>query len=659
MDLGIKKPCKANEDRVIRTMIEIKYVKVKNFLSFGNQLQEVYFERGINLVTGTDKDRERSNGAGKSSMLETIQYALFGQTTRGLKKDQIVNWKNRAGCLVELGFSKNGIEYKILRGDKPNIFDIYKNDTLVPKQSHIKYYQQYLEGVLGLNFQTFTSLLHTNINSAKPILEMSKYEKRAFIEKTFGLEKYSNLVMICNAKLKKISEIIKEIQLETKNNDSRIDDANKRIANLENRIKEEKSKINSIKEELNLIEEKIKNTSKSGENDEKIKSKIKELEEEKSKNDDKIVLVRLKISQVKASEKKSTRNIERELEDIEKSIDRLNSTILSLESEITKLDKNLCPTCGQKLVNKKVYNEIKKKNTKEQTKLKSEVEELKVQKEAKIKQIEKEKEYEHNKQIRDEKVIEKLNLCLKKLENKNKNIVNEIESIRKEISNLTVLVNKKENFIEKIKSKEKLVVEFTEMTQHDKMLVDNLNDKNKTRKKEVERYTDIKDHILFIKDICSDEKIKSYVISSIIPYLTDRVNYYLSKTNFGFFTRFDNFLEMEIKGPGILYATYKNLSGGERRGIDLALQFAFFDILKKKAKIFPDILVLDEILDSSIDASSTSKLMDIISAKQKEDKLKVFIISHRPDMLEDIDVNAVYNVVKTNGYSKITKNVEI
>ena len=182
--------------------LEIESVKIKNFLSFGNVENHIPFQNGVNVVLGRDVSTGRSNGAGKSSFLESIPYALFGQTHKGIKKEQLVNWKNGRDCRVELNFKTGEIPYRIIRGIKPDIFEIYEEDGLIEKTAHIRDYQKTLEDIIGLNFNTFVSLIHTNINSSNRILSMKAGEKRKFMEDVFGLWLYSKLTDKSNEKMR-------------------------------------------------------------------------------------------------------------------------------------------------------------------------------------------------------------------------------------------------------------------------------------------------------------------------------------------------------------------------------------------------------------------------------------------------------------------------
>jgi len=146
--------------------LEFKRIRFRNFLSYGAKWQDIELRKGLNLVTGKDEDTGKSNGSGKSSLLEIISFALFGTIHTDVTQSDIINWKNRKGTEVEVYFTKGKNEYKVYRSLKPNALEIYENDKLIDPPSHVKYYQEQLEEeILGFNKQTFSKIIHSNINS--------------------------------------------------------------------------------------------------------------------------------------------------------------------------------------------------------------------------------------------------------------------------------------------------------------------------------------------------------------------------------------------------------------------------------------------------------------------------------------------------------------
>ena len=725
-------------------MFNINKIEFKNFLSYGSVPQNIEFKPGINVVLGTDLDKDRSNGAGKSACLETIQYALYGQTHRGVIKEQLVNWKNRKNCSASILFNKNENNYVVTRGEKPSLFEIYKNGELIPKPSHVRDYQKLLEDdIIGLNFQTFISLLHTNINSSKPILEMSKPEKRKFVEKVFGLEIFSKLNDLCNKKIKGLLDRIRELEITISNNENNISETEKRIRELTSKISQMSSSKQLLEDKKSELDEKddqeledkmdklsfkidkIKSActyyehivSKCKEKSLLLESKIKRLnkdikdieEVEKSEIE---MRKRIKVLDDYKEKNGSIEDIESEIKEHENDIGMSQSFIESVTNDITELKSSLsaylatlkgkkenveklkngtCPTCGQDVssneIYKKIMNSVKEdiKNIKylkmqiEQSELKKRTEKVTIEEiNVKISSLRKKISYISSLEkniypltAKDKKpILSKIkrfiaaNTLLSGTHDhyytssiKFSNKLSLMNEEMKELLNIQLIIfhlgNEIKRLQEKVETEENTKKEFTSLINSDKVLIKNWKDKNKELYKKNTTYTNLIDHLNVIKSICEDKKIKAYIISSTIPYLNKRVNHYLSECNFGFYAMFDDFLDVDIKGPGVTKATYQSLSGGERRGIDLALQFSFLDIIRRRAKDFPDLLVMDEILDSSIDAQGLPKLMNIIRVKQREDNMKIFVVSHRDDISSESDIDYTYMVEKSAGYSKV------
>jgi len=253
----------------------------------------------------------------------------------------------------------------------------------------------------------------------------------------------------------------------------------------------------------------------------------------------------------------------------------------------------------------------------------------------------------------------KLNTIADTWASKCKKLNTEIETATEEQQQYTVRIERLESLERKIESLTAKVVEelkihisFEEMIDSEKAKIVTLSEEIVGAQNELDKLQRLDDYLRYVKVLCRDENIKQYVISSNMPYLNKQTNHYLSYQGHGFYAIIDKWLQAEIKGPGITNASYGNLSGGEARSIDLSLQIALLDFARIKAGIFPDILITDELLDSSIDAYGLDKVVGIVKGKQIEDDLKIFLISHRKEVSE-IDVDRTYLVEKTGGFSHI------
>ncbi len=494
--------------------------------------------------------------------------------------------------------------------------------------------------------------------------------------------KYEDLIEKNDIKENEITEI--ETKLKEKNNEI-VEQENKR-KDLNDKIRDEKYK----KENLN---NQIKETEKL----EKYKKEIKEIEKYLKKN---------KKNLKKYDEKK------KELDNINKNIDelindknKLNASIEGLEEQKKKLNpsedlknESNCPTCGSKVD----YEKVKEYFDKEKKELHEKVEEL----HEKVKNIDEElhrlktnneileketKElYEITNKYFNEKIrkenLEELTIDIKNKDEINKEIStieenileyeNSIKEINEKINNLLwerdeidFDLKTKKKIVEDIKeTKEKLNLkklsyehkksnkeDIKKRIENKETKITEIEDEINNLKEKNKKLINLKGYFDYLKESLKDENIRSYIISIIIPYLNQKVNEYLVELGFDFYLEFNNQLDVSIYGPNARACSIGSMSGGESKSIDLITKFALMNIAKTKAKYYPDLLLLDEILDSSIDVKHLEQLMGIIKYEQKKDNLKVFIISHREE-INNISIGKIYNIKNKNGFSQIEEN---
>jgi DNA repair exonuclease SbcCD ATPase subunit len=719
--------------------LDIQSVTFKNFLSFGSKEQEIVFHNGVNVVLGHDVATGRSNGSGKSSFLETIPFALFGQTHKEIKKEQLINWKNRRGCEVAINFLKGEVPYRVVRAIKPDTFEIYEEDQLIEKPAHVRDYQKTLEQIIGLNFNTFCSLIHSNVNSSNKILSMKKADKRKFIENVFGLGVYSSIHKNATDKIRNTNTKISEHVLRMSHNERAVKDAVNRANDISEKmsglgshdveLKDLNIELDELIERYGDVESRLEAVTK--EHDE-LEADMKCVRALELKVIPKIKIVEQWLKNVKTSLKEidDSRVIREQYfsfvaeyggpKDVVEQIDLHKAEIAKWDNERmvaeTKLkqasidvataaadvkhqkDKidNLkehdeCPTCEQSLkqgkkdvigkLEKELHrlisvkddcvskeNNARKERNGHQDTINSIKEAMKVWEERRdyLYRLKDRINIEHDehelkrKKERFEKTgtkLQGLEVKLIKQGDKLDHQISLLEDKEREFANKAVKIKKKREAIslleERIKLKKQAKKDFENILDQEEQNIADLNYENMEIEKKRRLCINIVDHLDIIKEICKDENIKQYAISSIMPYLNRQANHYLSEVGYGFYTLLDKWLDAEIKGPGITKASYGSLSGGEARGIDLAIQFALLDIARIQAGIWPDILIMDEILDSSVDGKGIDKLMQIIRAKQAEENSKIFIISHRDEIGDEFDADHVYNV-KKDGYSEVT-----
>lgn len=639
-------------------------VTFQNFLTFGKIPQTLNFETGINIVTGIDEKTERSNGSGKSSLLETIPFALFGRINKGVKKENVCNWKNKKNCEVTFTFMKGSNEYVIRRGIKPDFLEISENGRTIPAPSDVRIFQRTLENeILFFDYYTFQSLCAINLNSYVPILKMDSVKKRQFLERVFGLETFSILNDKANKKLKKTEDLIYKQKLNAETKEKIQHDLLEQNKTLESQL----AKMGTSSVELN-----------------DIKSLYTELIEKH--NDPEKELVKISNEFLKVKEDYTQLTVDYEelkkteltklfdiLDSKEKAVDiairEINNTLTivnnrviinkeKISNENSRLNlvegKTECPTCGEPMkgnFGKNIEKKIKSITSlikKDDVELKDLSGKLLQAKEEKEKLSKKRKILSIN-GIETEKMkklygkIDSLRIKKNTLEENQKevkDIVGKVISLREKIELLQ----------EQVKKENETRNSFQTIITGNELKINELNEDYRNIHGSIKRLNELTDYMEYIKLICRDENIKQYAISSIIPYLTKQTNHYLSDAGSYFYARFDNWLEESIEGPGIYNCTYGNLSGAESKSIDLAVQFAFLDIARIQAGLFPDILILDELLDSSVDGTGLNNILGIIKRRQKDDDSKVYLITHRSE-ISDIDADRTYLVEKRDGFS--------
>lgn len=668
--------------------IIIEYVKAKNFLSFGSNPTTFEVKEGINLITGINKDTGRVNGTGKTSICEAIVWGLYNRTIKDITKDQIVNWKNKKKCVVEIAFSIDDNKYIVERGIKPNTLKIFKNEKELDQLSSVVDFQNYLENeILKIDYKTFVTLFHNNPNSFVSIFDIPKAQKRKFLENLFNLESYSEIKNKINKKVSAIDNTVLKNTTEVSKNDERVN-------SLERNVSQYDSDIKSIDVSTGTLEN--------------LKIKLSEIPDDAPSNED-IAKLEENISNVRKlvekvnidlAERNSelkvnpyTNDAEEKLEECKKSFegliydkeveDLLNQECLELKVKKDSLNNDLkkvsqkgqyedlddCPICGSKMDNES----LRKHRAHEKERITNEIKDIVLLEESKILEYNKVKKqnldykYYESEIERFTKAVE-ANKKFTEIMKSKESLSNTYEIYKKSLDGKEIqlremreLVSKsnKEPILKQIEFEENKIEErkaqIAKLEEYKGNAISEMtllkSDNIELRKKNI-TFSNLKEYYNFIKKLCSDENIKQYAISNIIPIINQKVNYYLSEAGVGFYVKMDGWLDCEIKGPGISNASASSLSGGEKKSLDLALQFALFDITKLKCKNLPNILILDEILDSSVDAKGIENLMNIIKVKQKEDHLACLIVSHRKE-IGSFTIDRKYTIIKSNGYSSL------
>ena len=550
-------------------MIIFKTVRWKNFLSTGNNFTEIQLDKdSTTLIIG-------ENGAGKSTILDALCFGLFGKAFRSINKMQLVNTVNGSSALVEVEFSIGSKKLKVIRGIKPNIFEIYIDGKMYNQDANAKDYQKYLEQqILKLNYRSFTQVVILGSSTFVPFMQLKARHRRDVVEEILDIQIFSLMNMIVKQKLKTIDEEYKEVEHKYNLVEQEVILKEKYVED----IKENKRKL--LAEKRNLI---------SGNEEEvfKKKAKIKDFE-----ND------------VKSMHKKIENSTDIEdrynkLKDIHSQLKEKHRTHTRFISFFEKNED--CPTCQQHIDETFKKGMIDTENSKSE-KLTSGMEELLEElksAESKIVTIK-----EVNKNIQSCNVeIAKENSSIGQLEIFNMTLYNEVDHL--ENGNVG---DNDINEIEKLKES----------------LSDLLKAKSNLREERI--YDEAS------RSMLQDTGIKTKIIKQYLPVMNKLINTYLTSMEFYVNFTLDENFEETIKSRYRDDFSYTSFSEGEKMRIDLALLFTWRAVAKMKNSTNTNLLILDEIFDSSLDGTGTDEFLKILNTLGDEN---VFVISHKQDILVD------------------------
>ena len=568
-------------------MIIFKKVKYKNFLSTGQQFIEIQLDRApTTLVVG-------ENGAGKSTMLDALCFGLFQRPFRNIKKDQLINTINEKECIVEVEFIVGQKEYKIIRGIKPNKFEIWCDGDMLNQDAAQRDYQKHLEQqILKLNFRSFTQVVILGNASFVPFMQLRARHRRQVVEEILDIEIFSKMNIMFREKQKNQDEVIKQADFDYQLIDDRIDTQKKHIDDINNRSKDladsKKADLDKSMTDISNYEEDVK----------RVRVEIAKLQ--------KLVLDETKIT--------AKHN-------------KLNSMEAKLENTCNKHKKDLtffetyddCPTCQQAINAVFKTTMINKKAEK--------VQELEIA----LGQIDKE--------IKTSKM---------KLDTINKTMV----SIREK----ELLINRYETSIVEIqKQTSRLQTEINEIVDENISTAEQTGELNELQEQLTQ--TDIKkkadkEHKIYIdtaRHLMQDTGIKTKIINQYLPIMNQYINKHLADMDFFVNFTLDEEFKETIKSRYRDEFNYHSFSEGEKLRIDLAILFTWREIAKMKNSMNTNLLILDEIFDSSLDASGTDEFMRILTNKLAKEN--VFVISHKGDTL----IDKFPSILKFEKYKNFTR----
>ena len=568
-------------------MITFQKIKWKNFLSTGNQFTEVNFEEHpTNLIVGT-------NGAGKSTILDALTFVLFNKPYRKINKPQLANTTNERECLVEIEFSINSRQYVVRRGIKPNVFDIVVNGNQLHREADDRSMQRILEeNILKLNYKSFTLIVILGSSTFVPFMQLTSSNRREVIEDLLDIRIFSAM-----------NNIIKETLKEKKNQVKSLD------------LKRETLK-DKMKMQKNFIEE-LENRGKANieANEQKVDKLLKEVDvyiEENEKTEEEVKVRTKKQEEVTGATQKLSK------------LNNLKGKISNKVATITKEHKffnenTVCPTCQQDIEEEFRLNRIEDAQNKAKE-LKEGYDEL-----ANTIKFEQQRERQFT------------------------TLSQEITKLTHDISqnNTRISINQRQ-----IRECEHEIQTITSNLQNRNSEHEKLEEFKENLHKTIEELADKKQEIVyndFAYSLLKDDGVKTKIIKKYLPFINQQVNRYLQMMEFYINFQLNEEFNESVKSPIHEDFSYSSFSEGEKMRIDLALLFTWREVARVKNSANTNLLIMDEVFDSSLDGFGTDEFLKIIRYVIKD--ANIFVISHKTDMLDKFE--NVIRFDKVKGFSRI------
>ena len=568
-------------------MILFERIRWKNFLSTGNHFTEVNFTKTENtLIIG-------NNGAGKSTILDALTFVLFGKSFRNINKPQLVNSINEKDCLVEIEFKISSSEFKIRRGIKPAIFEIYKNGELFNQDASSSEQQKWFEqSVLKMNFKSFTQIVILGSSNFVPFMQLSAANRREVIEDLLDIKIFSSMTNIVKEKIRTVRDDVRTLTLKKESLQDKVRMQNEFIQEIESRSKEDiTTKKGSITTLMGEVSEYMEQNSKTQTT---IESRTKEQE--------KVIGAADKLSKLNTLKGQITQKV----------------TTITEEHKFFN-ENTVCPTCHQDIEEEFRVNRI--------SDVQNRAKELKdgyVKLEETIK-FEKERERQFNVLSKE---ITKLTHGISQNNTRIASHQRRIQDLESEIQRITDQLQNSSTEYEKLtKFQEDLEKSDTDLSE----------------KKETIAYYD------FTQSLLKDSGVKSKIIQKYLPLINKQVNRYLQMMDFYINFTLDEEFNESIESPIHENFSYTSFSEGERQRIDLALLFTWREVAKFKNSTNTNLLIMDEIFDSSLDGFGVEEFLKIV--KYVIDDSNTFIISHKTDLHDKFDT--VIKFEKFKGFSRV------
>jgi len=561
-------------------------VSWKNFLSTGNTPNKVELDgHSTTLIVG-------KNGEGKSTILDALTFSLFNKPFRDINKNQLVNSINQKNCVVEIEFDIGPIQYRVLRGIKPNIFEIYQNGTIINQDAAVKDYQKVLEQqILKLNYKTFTQVVILGSASFVPFMQLPVWQRREVIEDILDIKVFSTMNTILKEKIAENKEELSAVDTE--------------IRIITEQAKAQKSLIDSLQHSKDQNVKVLRD---------KIETNINEI-------NDKTQLVDLLNKDVEALNTQLHEKAE-----VDKNIEMCKSNMNKLSQKLTQVDEHIefftsnetCPSCEQGIQHDHKDKIISKISS-------------------------------DKKQITDN--MDVLNSAYSKLSKDlqdKQDVLNQIQdkniSISTEINAMNMLI-KANNALEKEINELSVQGDIDVEKDKIKLLANDALQKNEVKvglmkEKQLQEIAGV---------LLKDTGIKTTIIREYLPAMNKLINMYLSAMDFFVKFELDESFNEKIKSRFRDEFTYASFSEGEKMRIDLSLLFTWRSIARMKNSAHTNLLILDEVFDASLDANGCDEFLKLIHSLENSN---IFVISHKGDVLHDKFSNTL-RFTKQKNFSRI------
>ena len=577
--------------------IQFHWVECKNLASVGNMPIRIQLDKSpTTVVLG-------NNGAGKSSLiLDSVCFGLFGKPFRSVTKNQLVNNKNGRDLLVKVEFTRGNDTIQVVRGIKPNVFEIYINDKLVDQSSKTRDYQKYFEEViLGIDYGAFTQIVMIGKANYIPFMALNAGARRSFVERVLGLDVFRAMLEVHKSNVDNVNSQIQDHKNEIKVIGERIKSQERLVTHIQ--VTSQKT----IDEKKAMLSSEIDN----------IKAEIARLELEKTEKKDLLDSLDIKTA------KDETTKTSQAITNIRDLLSQIESNRTITTRELKFFDANdVCPTCTQPIEQTFKTEAVDKRN-------------------ARMQQF--------------DKSIAELEIRLDDTEQANKTATLKIEQAKKLLSDIQPLTKNidllKTKLDDLTKERDTVKIETDDLVQEQETL-------SALKAELSEKYVaynailEESKYLDFMTLCLKDSGIKSTIINEYIPTINSIVNQNIKQLGLFATVKLDDQFNEEIKIRGFEAMSYNQLSEGEKLRLDMAIMMAWRDVAKLKSNMSCNLLIMDEIFDSSVDAEGTTAFADLLKSVSN---LNVFVITHTPEKLAD-SFRSFIRLEKVNGFTTLSQS---